>query len=109
MNSFPFFIAEVGTIADPCSEYGAVGCVESESSDLLGLAESVVTWLTIAIGVLSVVFIIISAIQIITSGGDAEKVKRARRTLLYSIIGLIVAILAGVITSLVFNITNVIN
>lgn len=108
MNYLTIFAA-TSILNDPC-EKGYVGpdkCISGGGeSDILNLVANVVTWLTIAIGILSVVFIIISAVQIITSGGDTEKVKKARRTLLYSIIGLVVAILANVIISLVFNVAD---
>lgn len=106
MNYLTTFAA---TITDPCKE-GYVGedkCPTGGSeSNIFSLVENLVTWLTIAIGILSVVFIIVSAIQITTSGGDAEKVKKARRTLLYAVIGLVVAILAGVIVSIIFNVSD---
>lgn len=106
MKNIITYIAASVTTA-PCDKYSLEGCPEGGGeTELFTLINQIVTWLTIAIGILSVVFIIISAIQIMTSGGDAEKVKRGRRTLLYSIIGLIVAILAGVIISLVFNIAD---
>lgn len=97
------------TINDPCKAYGLPGCPDPYVSDPLALASSIVSWMSIAIGILCVVFIIVAAIQIMTSGGDAEKVKRGRRTLLYSIIGLAVAILAGVIVGLVFDIAGSFN
>lgn len=57
------------------------------------------------IGVVAVVMIIIGGIQFVTSQGDAARAAKARNTILYSIIGLIVALLAFAIVN--FVLTNV--
>jgi hypothetical protein len=49
------------------------------------------------IGGFAVVMIILSAYQYISSGGDAEKLDRAKKSLMYSIIGLGVALSASLI------------
>ena len=54
-------------------------------------------------GLIAVVMIIVGAVQYITAGGDTGKVTRAKNTLLYSIIGLIIILLAAVITNLVIG------
>lgn len=51
--------------------------------------------------VLAFIFIIISGIKIVTSGGDSKKLAGAQATLLYAIIGLIVTVLALVIVNFV--------
>jgi hypothetical protein len=50
-----------------------------------------------------VIFIIIGGIRYATSGGDSDKVKKAKDTLLYALIGLGISLLANVIVSLVTN------
>lgn len=58
-------------------------------------------YLFLASLVLTVIFILFSGIQFITSGGDADKLQQARKRLLYSIIGLAIVVLAFVIVSAV--------
>lgn len=55
------------------------------------------------IGVVAVIMIIIGGIQFVTSQGDAAKAARARNTILYSIVGLIVALLAFAIVNFVLT------
>lgn len=50
--------------------------------------------LLFALGIISVIMIIIGGIKYITSGGDSGKTGSARNTILYAIIGLVVAALA---------------
>jgi prepilin signal peptidase PulO-like enzyme (type II secretory pathway) len=52
-------------------------------------------------GALAVIFIIIGAVKFSTSGGDPQKVASARQTVIYAIIGLIVAVSAFTIASIV--------
>lgn len=53
--------------------------------------------------VIAVVVIIIAGILYATSSGDAAKITRAKKAILYSIIGLIVVIIAFTITNLVIS------
>ncbi len=54
-----------------------------------------------AVAVISVVMIIFGGIRYATSGGNAEKVKSAKNTILYAVVGLAVALLALVIVKFV--------
>lgn len=71
-----------------------------------GWVYTVVNWILIAVGIICVVFIIFGGIRYATSGGDSDKVKNAKNTILYAVIGLVVAILARVIVEVVFQISN---
>ena len=53
------------------------------------------------VGILAVVMIIIGGVQYTTSGGDQAAVTKAKNTILYGIIGLVVAILAYAIVNFV--------
>ena len=66
-----------------------------------GLIKTVVNVLLWAVGILSVIMIIFSGFRYITSAGDASKTKSAQSTLIYSVVGLIVAIMAYAIVNMV--------
>ena len=68
-----------------------------------GLIKTVVNVLLWAVGILSVIMIIFSGFRYITSAGDASKTKSAQNTLIYSVVGLIVAIMAYAIVNMVTN------
>ncbi len=55
------------------------------------------------VGFLAVIMIILGGISYTTSAGDANKVKKAKDTIMYGIIGLIVAILAFAIVNFVLS------
>ena len=68
-----------------------------------GLIKTVVNVLLWAVGILSVIMIIFRGLRYITSAGDASKTKSAQSTLTYSVVGLIVAIMAYAIVNMVTN------
>ena len=68
-----------------------------------GLIKTVVNVLLWAVGILSVIMIIFSGFRYITSAGDASKTGSAQSTLTYSVVGLIVAIMAYAIVNMVIN------
>lgn len=83
------------------------GCDNTYSVDSIWpMAYTVITWVLIAVGILCVVFIIIGGIKFATSSGEPDKTKSARNTILYAVIGLVIAVLANVIVSIVFNATS---
>lgn len=55
------------------------------------------------VGIVSVIMLIWGGIRYILSGGDNKKVTDAKNTILYAIIGLIIAILAFAIVNFVLN------
>ena len=56
--------------------------------------ETVINLLLFLIGIIAVIAIIIGGIRYTTSNGDAGQTKAAKDTILYAVIGLIVAIMA---------------
>ena len=56
-----------------------------------------------ALGIVAVVVIILGGVTYMTSSGDANKVKKAKDTILYGVIGLIVVVLAAAIVNFVVS------
>lgn len=54
-----------------------------------------------AAGVIAVIVIIVSAFFYVASQGDAGKIKRAKDGILYSVVGLVVVMIAFVITNFI--------
>ena len=68
-----------------------------------GLISILINFLLWAVGILSVAMIIFSGFRYITSAGDAAKTQSAQTALTYSIVGLIVAVLAWVIVKMILR------
>jgi hypothetical protein len=71
------------------------------SQDLMGTVKAIINTVLVVVGLISVAFLIYGGVQYTTSAGQAEKVKNAKNTIMYSIIGLIVAILAFAVVNFV--------
>ena len=55
------------------------------------------------LGIVCVIVIIIGGINYMTSSGDAGKVKKAKDTILYGVIGLVICVLAFAIVNFVIS------
>jgi hypothetical protein len=77
-----------------------VGISRVDASDAIN---GILTTVYFAAGVTAVIVIIICGILYSTSQGDASKTKRAKDGILYSIVGLVVVIMAFVITNFVIG------
>jgi hypothetical protein len=58
------------------------------------------------VGALAVIFLIVGGIQMALSAGNSKRVSQARETILYSIVGIIVAIAAYAITVFISGAVN---
>ena len=63
--------------------------------------KEIVNVLLFILGIISVIVIVIGGIRYTTSGGDSSQVTGAKNTVLYAVVGLIVAILAYAIVNFV--------
>ena len=75
----------------------------SSSLDLTDLIKQIINVVLGIVGIVAVVMMIMGGISFITSQGDAGKVTKARNTILYGVVGLIVALLAFAIVNFVLD------
>ena len=97
-----------GTLAD-CEAYnkgGADGSGVNSSVKGNNLMDTLNTIINVVIGIVgfvAVVMMIMGGISFITSQGDTAKVTKARNTILYGVVGLVVALLAFAIVNFVLG------
>jgi len=77
----------------------------NSSSTVMDKVNAAINVVLGVLGVVAVVMIILGGIQYVTSQGDAAKAAKARNTILFSIVGLVIALLAFAIVN--FVLTNV--
>jgi hypothetical protein len=65
--------------------------------------ETIVNILLFVLGAIAVIMIVIGGIRYATSNGDSSSITSAKNTILYSVIGLIVAIMAYAIVNFVIT------
>lgn len=73
----------------------------NSSTSLDTVVNRVVSILFIIIGIISVLMIIVGGIRYATSNGDQSAIKSAKNTILYAVVGLVVALLAFAIVNFV--------
>lgn len=86
---------------------GGGTCSEGESEAkgvLSGLMGDIVSILLWAVGVAAIIVLLLGAYRYTTSGGDANKLKGAKDTIIYALIGIAVAVLAQVIINIALSV-----
>jgi len=73
----------------------------SSGADLPAKIQAIIQMLTMFVGAAAILFLVIGGFQFITAAGDQENMRRAKSTVMYSIVGLIIAILAYAIVTFV--------
>lgn len=73
-------------------------------TDLQTVIQNVIRVLLFIVGVAAVIMLIVGAIRYAVSAGDQQAVANAKNTILYAIIGVIVAVLAWVAVDYVFRV-----
>jgi len=68
-----------------------------------GIFRQITNTILYIVGIIAVIMIIWGGIRYITSGGDSKKVTDAKNTILYAIIGLVIAVLSYAIVNFVMN------
>ena len=112
MAGIAVVVPQVATVsAAPCSGSatdcikGGVGKVGGEENKTP--LEDNIRWITnlllFVLGAIAVIMIIIGGIRYTTSNGDSAQTKAAKDTILYAVVGLVVAILAYAIVNFVIN------
>lgn len=87
-----------------CEGVGQTGGQSAASGTTINnLIRTVINFLSIGVGLLAVVMIIVGGFKYITSGGDSNKVASAKKTIIYSVIGLVVAFFAQILVQTVLN------
>lgn len=73
-----------------------------------GVFSEITNVLLFVIGAVAVIMIVIGGLRYVISGGDAKQVQAAKNTILYALVGVIIAILAYAVVNFVSNtfITN---
>ena len=112
--------AGVGVIAAPAANAadcstdasggigGGAGCAQGkdQQSDLFGsngVFKTITNVLLFIIGAISVIMLIIGGIRYVVSGGDSGAVTSAKNTILYAVVGIVVAILAYALVNFVIS------
>ncbi|MHB1864873.1 MAG: pilin [Candidatus Saccharimonadales bacterium] len=97
-------------VGDACSglSQAAVagnGCQQGGNT-IQSIAHTAVTIMSLVVGAISIIMIMVAGLKFVTSGGDSNGVASARKTLIYAVIGIFVAVLAQLLVHYVLSTSN---
>lgn len=75
----------------------------SPGGSLTSLITTISNTILLLVGVIAVLFLIIGGFQYIASAGNPEQIGKAKQTIMYAIIGIIVALLAYVVVKFILG------
>jgi hypothetical protein len=105
--AMPFAAEPVAAVFEQSISDGAQSAQGDEQSEDLfgeaGIFRTITNVLLFLIGAVSVIMLIIGGIRYTISGGDSTAVTSAKNTILYAVIGIIVALLAYAIVNFVIG------
>ena len=97
----------VNVIADQCAADPTAAICKDQGKGSDVLIKTIINVLLFIVGTVSVIVIIFGGILYATSAGDSGNVTKAKNTILYAIVGLVVSFLAyAIVNWVVFRITN---
>lgn len=101
-------VGATDTSTRPAATYTTSGQEKAtgDNRDLMTMINTIINGALGVIGIVAVVIIIFGGVQYTTSAGDAAKVTKAKNTILYGVVGLVIALLAFAIVN--FVIANII-
>lgn len=90
-------------VFDQCKNNADSAVCKAKGDSLGKMIQTVINILLYILGAVAVVMIVIGGIRYTTSNGDSGAIKSAKDTILYAVIGLVVAILAYSIVNFVIS------
>jgi hypothetical protein len=88
-------------VSDVCKEQKSAAA--SKKNPIINALSIAINIIAYVIGIASVIVIIISGFRMVTSRGDSQSVASARTAIIYAVIGLAIALLAGTVVAIVLN------
>jgi hypothetical protein len=114
LTSSPVFAANVfnncgeGRVAGSdtptvCKDANTQAANNGNNNPIINIIKGAITVLSYLIGIAAIIGIVVSGIRLTTAGGDSNAVASARSGLVYSLVGVAVAVLAQVIVAYVLG------
>jgi glucan phosphoethanolaminetransferase (alkaline phosphatase superfamily) len=98
MTAVPVGAVEV---FEGCDQNPGAAVCQSRNDDATDMVETAINAALMVLGMISVLMIVIGGIRYTTSNGESAKIKSAKDTIIYSVVGLVVAIMAYTIVNFV--------
>lgn len=109
-SASPFCFAKDDTICGnnnvPAEVKAASGCPNEKVAGLDSTITNILNAIIGVLGLVAVIFVLVGGINYMTSSGDAAKLEKAKKTILYACIGLAICALAFAIVNWAIAVIN---
>ena len=97
------YISIYGKTSADCAQAGTLASDPDSCNgdDLNNMVKVIINTIIFVVGMVAVIMVILGGVSYATSQGDTTKVKKGKDTILYGIIGLVIAILAYAIVNFI--------
>lgn len=107
----PVYAADVDVLSTACEDHpGADACIDRNDAAPQnriygpnGILTKIANLISVVVGIASVIMIIIAGFKYVIASGDPSNIKSAKDTLMYAIVGLIVAAMSQAIVLFVLS------
>ncbi len=90
-------------VFDQCASNADAAVCKAQGDNATSMITIVINILLFVVGIIAVIMIVVGGIRYTLSNGNASQVKEAKDTILYSVIGLIIALMAYAIVNFVLG------
>ena len=94
----------IDAIADQCKGVTDSAVCAKQNSNVNDVVKTLINVLLFIVGAISVVMIIVGGLLYTTSAGDSTRVTKAKNTVVYAVVGLVVSFLAFAIVNYVVKV-----
>lgn len=99
----PQTAAAINLFPKGCEGQTSEVCKSVKEDNAESTVVKIINTILVILGIVAVIMIIVGGFRYVLSGGDASNVTAAKNTIMYAVIGLIVAVLAYAIVNFVLN------
>ena len=100
-GAHPAFAAGPSSVSQATTGLSDTGASTGQS--VPGLIKDILNILSFIVGAASVIMLVIGGMRYILSGGDSSAISSAKNTIVYAIVGLVVAVFAQIIVQFVLG------
>lgn len=90
-------------VFDQCGSNPDAAVCKSTGDNAQSMIKSIINTLLYVLGAIAIIMIVVGGIRYTLSGGDSSSIKGAKDTVLYSVIGLVVAVASYAIVNFVLG------
>lgn len=90
-------------VFDQCEDLQANAVCDGQNDSATNMIQTVINTALLVLGMVAVIVIIVGGIRYSTSGGNSTHVKEAKDTIIYAVVGLVVAIISYSIVNFVID------